>query len=79
MVVFYGVRNFDRNMSQLCATHCERRMVETPSVGNDVQCNEKLSKNSFLNYKPAARDQLSYAGPPHRKAVLSEFIKSLTA
>jgi len=46
--------------AQLCATrykwHCERFL----SVRNGAQRSESKSKNSFLNYKSAALNQLSY-------------------
>jgi hypothetical protein len=42
-------------------------MVDLPSVSNDAQAVEKERKNSFLNYKSAALNQLSYAGVPIRK------------
>jgi len=51
-------------------------MIEMPSIGNDVQSSEIMRKNSFLNYKSAALNQLSYAGVPHTKAVFRELIKS---
>src|SRR5882672_7339242 len=51
-------------------------MTETPSIGNGVQRSENTRKNSLLNYKSAALNQLSYAGVPHTKAVFSELIKS---
>ena len=37
-------------------------MTETPSIGNGVQRSENTRKNSLLNYKSAALNQLSYAG-----------------
>jgi hypothetical protein len=37
-------------------------MAETPSVSNGAQASENPRKNSFLNYKSAALNQLSYAG-----------------
>jgi hypothetical protein len=37
-------------------------MAETPSIRNGVQAGENPRKNSFLNYKSAALNQLSYAG-----------------
>jgi hypothetical protein len=51
-------------------------MAESHSVGDAVQRSENARKNSFLNYKSAALNQLSYAGVPHTKAVFSELIKS---
>jgi hypothetical protein len=53
-------------------------MTETPSIGNGVQRSENTRKNSLLNYKSAALNQLSYAGVPHTKAVFSELIKSFS-
>ena len=50
-------------------------MAEAPSVCNDVQRGENARKKSFLNYKSAALNQLSYAGVPHAKAVFSGLIK----
>ena len=38
------------------------RFPETPAVRNVPQADEKERKNSFLNYKSAALNQLSYAG-----------------
>jgi len=51
-------------------------MAELPRVRDGMQRSENLRKNSFLNYKSAALNQLSYAGVPHTKAVFSELIKS---
>jgi hypothetical protein len=51
-------------------------MAETPSVRNGAQAGENQHKNSSLNYKSAALNQLSYAGVLHTKAVVSELIKS---
>jgi len=51
-------------------------MTELPSVRDALQRYENRRKNSFLNYKLAALNQLSYAGIPHTKAVFSELIKS---
>jgi hypothetical protein len=45
-------------------------------IRNAVQRSENKRKNSFLNYKSAALNQLSYAGVPYTKAVFSELIKS---
>ncbi len=39
-------------------------MTEMPSVRNRTQASENERKNSFLNYKSAALNQLSYAGVP---------------
>jgi hypothetical protein len=61
-VVFYGLKTFCCKAAQICATRWESWMTEMPSIGNDVQCSESTRKNSFLNYKSAALDQLSYAG-----------------
>jgi hypothetical protein len=37
-------------------------MAETPNVSNGAQVSENVRKISFLNYKSAALNQLSYAG-----------------
>jgi hypothetical protein len=42
-------------------------MTEVPSFSKTVQTGKNTRKNSFLNYKSAALNQLSYAGVPIRK------------
>jgi hypothetical protein len=65
---FYGLKIFGCKTTQLCATRCESRMDELRSVSNDVQRSENKRKNSFLNYKSAALNQLSHGGAvPIRK------------
>jgi hypothetical protein len=51
-------------------------MAETPNVSNGAQVSENVRKISFLNYKSAALNQLSYAGASHMKAAFSKSIKS---
>src|SRR2546430_15626048 len=61
---------------RICETRRECSIGETPSVCVALQRAGKLRRRSFLNYKSAALNQLSYAGVPHTKAVFSELIKS---
>ena len=61
-VVFYGVKIFCCKTAQLSVTQRECGMAKTPNVSNCVQHCENRRKNSLLNYKSAALDQLSYAG-----------------
>ena len=37
-------------------------MAQTPSVRNGIQDRENIRNNTFLNYKSAAPNQVSYAG-----------------
>jgi hypothetical protein len=54
-----------------------KRNYESPSVSNDMQSSERLRNSLVLNTNQLLY-QLSYAGVPYTKAVISEFIKSLS-
>jgi hypothetical protein len=54
-------------MAQFYATQQKFEVTETPSVSNGAQVGEKPRNKSFLNYKSAALNQLSYVGVPIRK------------
>jgi hypothetical protein len=70
-VVFYGPKILRRKTAQFCVTRRKHEIAETPSVRNGAQAGENTPKNSFLNYKSAALNQLSYAGVPIRKLFLA--------
>jgi hypothetical protein len=48
-VVFYGQQIFYRKTAQFCATRCEFRMAEIPSVSNGAQADENERKDAVLN------------------------------
>jgi hypothetical protein len=65
--LFYGRGKFCCKSAQFCVTRRKPHSLGSPMIRNAVQHCENPCNTLGLNYKPAALNQLSYAGVPTRK------------